>query len=322
MNPASTGTAGGLERFRDELDPSVVEEVAGWATDGELGKLHASLHAITDREKFLDTYAEAIIARYLLARGCRLQVEVLTPAGRSCDFEIAPRGERFFLHVKRLNTDRPLRRRLTVSSRLRYLERIARPYVVGVRFNEGLRDDQMQRYVTSAAEFIKHARVGDELVIRDADGTEIGGCRLIAPWHGSRVSLAIGLPSGFIDAAPRIRKLLRKAYRQFMPGATNVVLICSSHVEDVDDFGTALLGSHIERWDTIPPHGRRVAHGRDADGFWHGTRAPESRAAGWFYFWPKVQDVQCRLWVRPGSPLAPPVRDVLLELFEEEGLRD
>ena len=63
---------------------------------------------------------------------------------------------------------------------------------------------------------------------------------------------------------------MRKAYRQFMPGATNVILICSSHVEDAEDFATALLGSHIERWDAHPPQGRRVAHGRDADGFWHG----------------------------------------------------
>ena len=312
---ASTDTSRGLERFRDDLDPAVVDEITGWAADPELGKLCASLGAIRDREKFLNTYAEAMVARYLLARDCRLRVEVLTPMGRTSDFEVALGEHRFFLHVKRLNTDRVVRRRLTVSSRLRYLERISRPYVVSVRFADGLTDEQMQGYVTTAAEFIGHARVGDELVIRDDDGTEIGGCRIVAPWQGSRVTLVIGLPSGFIDETPRIRRLMRKAYQQFMPGAANVILICSSHVEDADDFGTALLGSHIERWDAHPPRGRRIAHGRDSDGFWSRQRSPESAAAGWFHFRPQASALQCRLWIRPDSALDEPLQQALVGLF-------
>jgi hypothetical protein len=310
-----TGPSRGLDGFRSDLDPAVVDAVAGWAADPELGKLYASLQAIGDREKFLNTYAEAMVARYLLDRGCRLQVEIPTPAGRTCDFEVTLDESRFFLHVKRLNTDRGVQRRLTVSSRLRYLERIARPYVVSVRLNDGLTDEQMQRYVASAAQFIGHARVGDELVIRDDDGAEIGGCRIVAPWQGSRVSLVIGLPTGFIDETPRIRRLMRKAYQQFMPGETNVILICSSHVEDTDDFGNALLGSHIERWDTHPPRGRRVAHGRDSDGFWHGRRFPESSAAGWFHFRPQASALQCRLWIRPGAELDESMQEQLVGLF-------
>ncbi len=315
MSAPSTDTSGGLDRFHDELDAAVVDEVTGWAGHDELGKLYASLQAINDREKFLNMYAEAMVARYLVARECELRVEVLTPAGRTCDFEVTSGEHRFFLHVKRLNTDRVLQKRLTVSSRLRYLERIARPYVVSVRFPDDLADTQMQRFVTSAAEFIKHARIGDELVIRDDDGSEIGGCRIVAPWQGTRVSLVIGLPSGFIDEAPRIRRLMRKAYQQFMPGETNIILICSSHVEDAEDFGTALLGSHIERWDAMPPRGRRVAHGRDADGFWHEQRYPESLTAGWFHFQPQAAALQCRLWVRPDARLDDPLRGTLIELF-------
>jgi hypothetical protein len=312
---ASTDTSRGLARFRDDLDPAVVDEIAGWAADPELGKLCASLQAIRHREKFLNTYAEAMVARYLLARDCRLRVEVLTPTGRTSDFEVALGEHRFFLHVKRLNTDRVVRRRLTVSSRLRYLERISRPYVVSVRFADGLNDEQMQRYVTTAAEFIGHARVGDELVIRDDDGTEIGGCRIVAPWQGSRVTLVIGLPSGFIDETPRIRRLMRKAYQQFMPGSANVILVCSSHVGDADDFGTALLGSHIERWDTHPPRGRRIAHGRDSDGFWFDQKFPESAAAGWFHFRPQASALQCRLWIRPDSALDESLQQELVGLF-------
>jgi hypothetical protein len=310
-----TDTSRGLDRFRSELDPAVADEIIGWADDAELGKLCASLQAIGDQERFLDTFAEAMVARYLLARGCRLQVEVLTPAGKTCDFQVGVDGHEFFLHVKRLNTDRPLRKRLTVSSRLRYLERIQRPYVVSVRCADGLSDGQMQRYVTEAAEFIGRARVGDEVLIRDEAGTEIGGCRVVAPWQGPRVTLVLGLPSGFIDEAPRIRRLMRKAYQQFMPGAVNVILICSSHVEDADDFGTALLGSHIERWDAHPPRGRRVAHGRDSDGFWHGRRFPESSAAGWFHFRPQASALQCRLWMRPDAPLDEAMKRRLIGLF-------
>jgi len=309
----------GLERFGADLDHSMIEEIVSWRRDPELGTLYASLQAITDRDKFLNTYAEAIIARHLLANGCEIRVEVLTPAGRSCDFEVIAGSQRFFLHVKRLNTDRPATRRLPVSAHLRYLEQIARPYVVSVRHKEALTGEQIRRYVTAAAQFIKHARVGDEIVIRDDDETELGGCRVIAPWQGSRISLVIGLPSSFHDQGPRIRRLMRKAYRQFMPGKTNVILISSAHVEDLDDIGTALLGSHIERWDAVPPRGRRIAHGRDTDGFWHGQRAPASRATGWFSYRSHAVPVQCRLWFRPDDPLPPPMKETLVDLFDAVG---
>ncbi len=319
MSSSLTGTSGGLDRFRDGLDPAVVEQINGWASRPELGKLYGSLQAIHDREKFLDTYAEAMVARHLLNRDCTLRVEVLTPSGRTCDFEVEHGGERFFLHVKHLNTLRPVSKRLTVSSRLRYLERIARPYVVSVHLRDVLTDARMQHFVMSAADFIQRARIGDELVVRDDDGAELGGCRIVAPWQGERVILVLGLPTGFIDEAPRIRRLMRKAYQQFMPGATNVILICSSHVDDAEDFATALLGTHIERWDAQPPRGRRVAHGRDADGFWHGTRSPGSLAAGWFHFQPRTAALKCRLWLRRDSSIDPGVKQALVDLFNGSG---
>ncbi len=312
-----TTEVGGPERFRGELDPRVAAEIAGWAGHPELAKLHASLRAATDGGRFLNTLAEAVIARSLLARGCGLRVEVLTPSGRSCDFEVSAAGRRFFLHVKRLNASRPAQRRLTISSRLRYLERINRPYVVGVRFpEEGLTDEQAGRFVTAAAEFIRHARVGDELPVRDADGTPLGGCRILAPGQDRHVTLVIGLPEGLGSAAPRVWRLLRKAYRQFMPGAVNVILIASPGPEDGDDVATALLGSLIERWDAIPPRGQRVAHGRDTDGFWHEGRAVESQAAGWFAFDAAGDAMEHRLWVRPNSTLDPSMESVLRDLFD------
>ena len=139
---------------------------------------------------------------------------------------------------------------------------------------------------------------------------------MVAPWDGPHVTLAIGLPSGFIDEAPRIRKLMRKAYQQFMPAAMNVILICTSHSDDVDDFETALLGSFIERWDKFPPRGQRIAHGRAADGFWSGGRFADSRAAGWFWVSPQRREPPCRLWLRPGLEPGEPEQTVLRGLFD------
>ena len=82
MSAPITDTSGGLDHHRKRLDAAVVEEIHGWAEDPELGKLYTSLQAIHDTEKFLDTYAEAMVARHLLSRDCRLSVEVLTPSGR------------------------------------------------------------------------------------------------------------------------------------------------------------------------------------------------------------------------------------------------
>jgi hypothetical protein len=125
------------------------------------------------------------------------------------------------------------------------------------------------------------------------------------------VSLTIGLPTGFIDIAPRFAKLMQRAHKQFMPKAVNVIMTGSSHVEDVGDFETALLGSHIERWDRHPPAGRRIAHGRAADGFWSGSRFHESEVAGWFKLDPADGWRTARVWIREGARLPDAERDVI-----------
>ncbi|MCA9286258.1 MAG: hypothetical protein KDA22_13620, partial [Phycisphaerales bacterium] len=240
-----------------------------------------------------------------------------TPAGRTCDFEINADGDPVYLHVKRLDTDRPAQRQLTVSSHLRYLERIRRPYIVRLRWHDGLDDVTMQRFVTDCARFIQIARVGDEHIVRDDAGREIGGCLIAAPWEGTHVTLAIGLPTGFVDDAPRMHRLLRKAYLQFMPRATNVIMLGTSRDEDVVDFEEALLGTHIERWDRHPPKGRRIAHGRDDDGFWHRRRFAASEAVVWFRSRPQEAVIHPRLWLREDAHLPAPHVALLRRLFGE-----
>jgi hypothetical protein len=129
------------------------------------------------------------------------------------------------------------------------------------------------------------------------------------------VTVTIGLPSGFADLSPRIRKLLYRAYQQFMPKGINVILVCCHHPDDLHGFETALLGTHIERWDAFPPRGRRVAHGREDDGFWFGQRFAESRFAAWSWFGPADTDIRSRLYVRDDLQADAAVRDLLAQVF-------
>lgn len=322
-----TITRGGLRQFEEQLCPAVVRSALQWRSHPELHKLLASLEGHTQPRTFFNVYAEAVIARHLLKHDCDVRFEVPTPGGKRCDFEVARDGAKFYLHVKRIETHAPVRKRLTVSSRLRILERIERPYIVNIRWHEGLTDRQMQDFVQQAEQFILHARVGDEMTAREKPrngaisshaARELGGLRILAPWNGTHVTLAIGMPSGFVDAAPRIRKLLVRAYQQFMPRAENVILMGTTSRNDADEFDAALLGSHIERWDTHPPSGRRVAHGRATDGFWSDKHYEQSRAASWFRFTPKLPTLETRLWMRDGASLKPEVESLLRELFSQE----
>jgi hypothetical protein len=308
--------AGGLNLFADQLHPQALRDVLAWEHDAELAGLFQKLRSHTERKQFFDAWAEAMTARHLRARGCALRFEVPTPHQRQSDFEVSRDGLRFYLHVKRIDSDRPSRRHLVISSRLRVLERIPQSYIVQVRWNEGLADDQMQLLVAQAEEFIRHARVGDEMRARDHDGTTLGGVRVIAPHEGKHVSVTIGLPTGFIDLSPRMRKLLNRAHEQFMPGEENVIMICSSHGDDALDFEAALLGTHVERWDQFPPRGRRIAHGRAPDGFWSGRRFADSAFATWACFAANDEDLHSRLYVRRGGTIDPAMTALLTSLFD------
>lgn len=309
----------GFHLLADELNPTAVRDILGWRDHPELSRLVTKLLSHTSRKAFLDSYAEAMVARHLVARGCVIRCEVPTPQGRRSDFEVTYSGQSFFAHVKRVDTDlqrhNPKQMR-AISARLRTLERIARPYIVQVRWNERVTAAHMQELVNQAQPFIERARVGDEMIARDSDGRHIGGVRIIAPWDGEHVSIAVGLRGGFVDQQARFGRMLDRAYQQFMPRAVNVMLICSDHMEDVADFENALLGSHVERWDAFPPRGKRVAHGRADDGFWQANRVMESRHATWFQFSPEEQMLNTRLWVRRSQDDSEPITALLRELFE------
>jgi hypothetical protein len=113
---------------------------------------------------------------------------------------------------------------------------------------------------------------------------------------------------------------MTRAHEQFMPGGglTNVIVVASGHGDDVTDFETALLGSHIERWDQFPPRGRRIAHGRAPDGFWHGRRFHDSAFAAWMRFSPREDEFRSRLYVRKSLHPDEKLTHLLETLFERE----
>ncbi|MFM1890422.1 MAG: hypothetical protein RLZZ565_1179, partial [Planctomycetota bacterium] len=101
----------------------------------------------------------------------------------------------------------------------------------------------------------------------------------------------------------RFRRLLRRAYRQFLPGVENLVLFgtvrATADPEARIALADALLGTPMERWDRFPMLGDRVAHGRGTDGFWESKRHAASRLAGWFAAESAAATEAGRWWLRP-----------------------
>ncbi len=243
---------------------------------------------------------EAAVACHLWRRGCELEVEVPSRSGRTADFLVTRGAFRFALHVKRWSLDPASAATLRVPAAVRQLERIRRPYLAAVQWPQERRE--LDRFVAEAGPFLEHASVGDELVVRDAGGRAVGGARILAPWPGDRIALTVGLDAALDDELPRLQRQLRKAHAQFMPGVPNVILLVGGSAGDERLVDTALLGSHVERWDRFPPRGHRIAHGRAEDGFWSGGRYAQSSAMAWAP-WSDAKGLGAvRLWLRtPGT---------------------
>ncbi|MBG84769.1 MAG: hypothetical protein CMJ40_09525 [Phycisphaerae bacterium] len=305
----SGGAGHGLDVHRHELDPALVSRVEAWRNRPELSGLYDRLCGQQQRRPFMDAWAEVIIADRLDQMGCDLEVEVPTPRGRTCDLRVRRDGREFHVHIKRFHDARKSRR-IRISPRLRVLEGIERPWLVRVRWTDGLSDEEMQELVVRCSEFLLQARVGDELTVRSTDGRELGGIRVVAPWDSRTVSLAIGLPEGFQERGQKIRRLMERASQQFMPKSDNVILIATPYADDLADFDAALLGSNVERWDPTQPPGQRMKWDRADDGFWHGTSRDSSRAMGWFRFRPSVDQLNCTLRFR--EQCRPALRSLLL----------
>lgn len=311
---------GGLHRFRDRVDPGLLSEIDAWIGRHPLVRIRSALEARTDEKAFFDALAEAVLARHVLSLGFDVETEVPTVGNMTADLRVSKGGREVFLHVKRVATDIDNRasRQIVISPRLRALEMVPRPWLIRVRWSSVANDRQMQRLVEEGMDFLRHASVGDELKVTDHDGSDLGGIRVLAPHDGRRVVLHIGMPDGFIDHTPRMRKRLDRAFAQFKPGAENAIVVASSDHQDGFDFETALLGQFVERWDRRPSAGRRVAHGRDDLGFWSGGAHPNSRVASWFRLSPHSGEFSPRMWFRQSDLPASDGAQMLRAIFGEE----
>jgi hypothetical protein len=263
----------------------------------------------SDPDRFRAHVCEAAIAARLWRRGCELEFEVPGSTGRTVDVLVRRGDERFALHIKRWT---PTRRGATagaettlrVPAAIRSLEQISRPYLVAIRWPR--ERTALESFVEDARAFLLRARVGDERTLRAEGGAVVGRLRVLAPWPGDRVVLAVGLASARDDALdeelPRLQRLLRKAYSQFMPRVENVILIVGGSAAAEDLVDVALAGSHVERWDLFPARGQRVAHGRGDDGFWTAGRYALSRHVAWCPWSDARGAGPTRLWSRFVEP--------------------
>lgn len=309
--PQRRGSAAEEGRALEALREAIVLRVAERG-EGQRGlkRLLGLLDGAEGAERRRSAACEAAIGLRLLARGARIQFEVPTASGRTADFLVRTATTTFALHVKRWSPpdERPSAT-MRVPAAIRRLERVRRPYLVGVRW-PGARL-LVEPFLLEGTRFLQQASVGDEWVFRDGGDAPAGGLRVLAPWPGDRVVLTVGLDATNEGEEARVQRLLRKAYAQFVVGMPNVIALVGGARSDERLIDTAIAGSHVERWDLFPPRGHRVAHGRGDDGFWSGERYALSRIVAWGT-WSAARGLGAtRAWFRSKADADPAIREVL-----------
>jgi Holliday junction resolvase-like predicted endonuclease len=262
-----------------DRESTLEDVVRGWLDHPQLDALARRVLFSAGEEAARSALAEAAVADHLLQRGCSIRVEIPTPRGRSCDFEVTHEDVRVYVHVKRLRGVGTVH--LAAPAALRRLERIERPFVVLVRWIAQPSGRLSSSTLREAERFLRGAQLGDEAILHDTSGGELARMRLIARAAQPHIMIALALADAPDDRRQRILRLLRRAHEQFMPGGENVILLCADAASE-HELETALSGTHIERWDRLPPRGERVAHGHSDDGFWSGRRHERSRLVGRF----------------------------------------
>lgn len=252
--------------------------------------------------------AEVMVLERLLDAGCSVEREAPTPSGRRVDFRAERDGAVLHVHVKRAPQPTLRDAAIVVPQAWRALEEVRRGLVVALSLSRNLRGRALQHALADAFPFLEQASVGEEVSLRDPEGRLAARLRVIAPSTGASVELVADLSAAFDDHVPRFQSTLRRAFAQFMPRGENVIVVCGSSGA-VEAFATALLGSHIERWDKRPRVGELVAYGRGGDGFWSGALRNQSRLA---VYWPMAKTAGPLLFLREGAVRANSSRPVAL----------
>ncbi|MHC4479139.1 MAG: hypothetical protein ACYTEL_26235 [Planctomycetota bacterium] len=287
-----------LEAFADRLKPEVVEQIKSWSHHPELCKLRAKLRSVKEGQRFLDHYGEALVARHLLKKACKLAVEVPTANGRNADFAVTKDSYTFFVHIKRLNVDQETEKEIRIHNRLQDLKRIEKPIFLSGTFFKVLTDAEMQEVYRRAKRFVEQGQKGDQMTIVDSRGDEVAELEIGPEHSGRHVQTLIVMSVKCVDDRERLYRKLSDAYRQFMPGKLNAILVTGLWADDVEDFESALLGRTYEVLDGIPPNANVIERGRKADGFWSNNKHPASKVAGWFNVDVKGGSASFRMWYR------------------------
>ncbi len=257
-----------LRKFRRQLD--------------ETGELLAEQDCTPQQlDRARSICAELLVAAQLLDSGCFVEHEVETPTGKHVDFRALKDNVALHVHVKRAPQTTLRDAQASVPPAWRALEDVPRGLVVALSLSRNLRGRPMHAALTESFAFLEQASVGEEISFRDAEARTAARLRVIAPSTGTRVEVVADLSAGFDEHVPRFQATLRKAFGQFMPRGENVIVVCGS-AGGVEAFATALLGSHIQRWDKRPRVGELVAYGRGGDGFWAGSMRNQSRLAAYW----------------------------------------
>jgi len=253
----------GLDLFEKNLHPGIVADIREWAKNPELSKLLIKLQSLKDWQQFLNHYAEAIVARYLINQECEIKVEVPTINGSKS-------SETFFVHVKRLNFDEEMQNDFNVGTRLDRLRKEG----IGFLFYKSLTDLEMQQFYKEARSFSREAKDGDSKEIKSKSGEVLGECDKIKNGQSTTVYSVKS-----VDYSDRYSKKLKDAYEQFMPDSKNVILVTSAWRDSAS----------IEELQ------------ESLEDFWFDGKNSCSSIIGWFEFDPRGDSVDFKMFFRKNS---------------------
>jgi len=273
---------------RLHINPLVLNEINSWESDTELSKLLKTFRSAKNQERFLDHYAEVMVARHFISRKCKLEVEVQTPKGKRADLRVTKDNYSFCVHIKRLNLEQKTQKNLKVITRLRNLRKISRPFRVIIDLSKDLTDKEAQEVYKIAKDFIEKSKVSDKKNIINADGRILAKSEIFKG-KGKNVEVYVLPKLWAVRDRDRLYKKLSNAYKRFMPGSLNVILVTSRLADAFDDFEKSLL---------------------DSTGFWSNKNHPDSYMVGWFNSDTKVDYINFRIWYRDCRKIPVEVRNL------------
>ena len=181
--------------------------------------------------------------------------------------------------MKRLAVDQESQKETAIHRRLRDLKRIKRSILLGTVFFKRVTDAEMQQVYQQMKRVCEDGRPGERLALLAGRGEIVGESTVEALTGTTSVQLITTMAVRDGDDVDRLYKKLSDGYKQFMPGAKNIILVTSIWKDDVEEFQEALLGE---------------------GGFWANGKHSDSEIVGWFNFGTKEDYIDFRMWYREG----------------------